>query len=278
MSGDNSPNMSVTSVHNIAPSRPTSPLSLRTISNLLNQFPHEDAETMWVIAQGLLSTIQRHKIEHFAEKNRMQSNVKHLEENILNLTANWNTCSEGYEENGDKVPGFVIPVGEGLYRLAKWIKQVETEKVAGYADVQGPRDAPYITEIFVSSDFSVETPYEPIAPWLRNILKGNASQFAMLLEAVEELGDWGISTDVRHYREFDDQVIYLRNQINKIEQDLACITEMRQLAEFRLEAARLNHHVGHLQGLAGRPFHPQLAQRGRRCSFHPRHTSFEDNE
>ena len=69
MSGDNSSNMSVTSVHNIAPSRPTSPLSPRTISNLLNQFPHEDAETMQVIAQGLLSTIQRREIEHFTEKN-----------------------------------------------------------------------------------------------------------------------------------------------------------------------------------------------------------------
>ena len=278
MSGDNSSNMSVTSVHNIAPSRPTSPFSLRTISNLLNQFPHEDMETMRVIAQGLLSTIQRREIEHFAEKNQMQSNVERLKENILNLTANWNTCPEGYEENGDKVPGFVIPVGEGLYRPAKWIKRVEAGKVAGYADVQGPRDAPYITEIYASPDFSVETPCEPIAPWLRNILKGNASQFAMLLEAVEELGDWGISADVRCYREFNDQVVYLRNQINKIEQDLTCITEMRQLAEFHLEAARLNHHVGHLQGLAGRPFHPQLARRGRRCSFHPRRTSFEDDE
>ena len=94
-------------------------------------------------------------------------------------------------------------------------------------------------------------PCEPIIPWLHNILKGNTSQFAMLLEAVEELGDWGISADVRHYREFDDQVVYLHNQINKIKQDLACITEMCQLIEFCLKAAQLNHHIGHLQELAG---------------------------
>ena len=250
--------MSVTSIHNPAPSRPASPLSPRIISNLFNQFPHEDAETMWVIAQGLLSTIQRCKVEHFAEKNWMQSNVEHLEENILNLTANWNTCPDGYEENRDKVPGFVIPVGEELYRSAKWIKRVEAGKVAGYADVQGPRDAPYITEIYTSPNFSMETPCEPIVPWLGNILKENALQFAMLLEAVEELRDWGISADVRRYQEFDDQVVYLRNQINKIEQNLACIIEMHQLTEFHLEAAQLNHHIGHLQGLAGQPFHPQL--------------------
>ena len=126
--------MSVTSIHNTVLSCPPSPLSLRTISSLLNQFPHKDTETMRVIVQGLLSTIQKREVEHFAEKNRMQSNVECLEENILNLTANWNTCPEGYEENGDKVPGFVIPVGEGLYRLAKWIKRVEAGKVAGYTD------------------------------------------------------------------------------------------------------------------------------------------------
>ena len=100
----------------------------------------------------------------------------------------------------------------------------------------------------------------------------------MLLEAIKELRDWRISADVRRYQEFDDQVIYLRNQINKIKQDLACITEMRQLAEFHLEVARLNHHVGHLQRLAGRPFRPQLARQGRRHSFHPHHTSFKDDE
>ena len=51
----------------------------------------------------------------------------------------------------------------------------------------------------------------------------------MLLEAIEELGDWGISADIRHYQEFDNQVVYLCNQINKIEQDLACIIKMCQL-------------------------------------------------
>ena len=204
--------MLVTSIHNTAPSRPPSPLSPRTISSLLNQFPHEDAKTMQVITQELLSTIQKRKVKHFAEKNWMQSNVEHLKKNILNLTANWNTCPEGYKENRDKVPGFVIPVGEGLYRPAKWIKRVEAGKVAGYADVQGPHNAPYITEIYAFPDFNVEMPCKSITPWFRNMLKGNVLQFAMLLKAVEELEDWRISTDVRHYREFDDQVIYLRNQ------------------------------------------------------------------
>jgi hypothetical protein len=55
-----------------------------------------------------------------------------LEERIGEYETIFDTVPEGYEENNGCLPNLNIPVGNGMYRPTKYIKQLEGGWVAGY--------------------------------------------------------------------------------------------------------------------------------------------------
>jgi hypothetical protein len=104
---------------------------------------------------------------------------------------------------------------------------------------------------------SPNTPTEPIPSWFRQLLHGPMQQFGELRDAARRYDtDWGVYADLIRYRDLDDQVDWLRQELDVVSSELRTTQDARTACEGRLAAANAASHFAHLQ--------------------HARHTRFED--
>jgi hypothetical protein len=71
----------------------------------------------------------------------------------------------GYTLNNGKVSDFHIPVGGGLYQEAKWIRLNDDGTVSGYLSTQGPNEQPYIIDLYVTPNYSIDSPITALPAW-----------------------------------------------------------------------------------------------------------------
>jgi hypothetical protein len=145
------------------------------------------------IANGLLQTIADHEASTSVATKRYEDRVHHLEQKVLHYEESFNHAPEGYELNNGKISNFHIPVGDGLYQEAKWIRLNEDGTVSGYHSGQGPNQRPYIIDLYAAPDFSADTPLEPLPAWFRHMLTGPGADFQILQQAVADTDDWGFA-------------------------------------------------------------------------------------
>ena len=105
-------------------------------------------------------------------------------------------CPPGYEENNGCLPNFTIPLDDGTEQFACFIKQLDDRRVAGlHSEARGEEDA-QIIELYASPDYTSDKPMELLPAWLRHCLWGDQATYAILEDAVNDLDDWGLLTDV----------------------------------------------------------------------------------
>jgi hypothetical protein len=204
------------------------------------------AEGTLAIVKGIINALHSRQREHDLQVEALKNNITQLRNTLAGYEETFDIAPEGFELATDAVAQIEIPVGSGFHRPAKWVKKLDDGCVACYHEGQGPKDTPYIAELYAPPDYSDEHPMEPLEPWFRRVVSGNAANYAVLLKEVDELWDWGIRAEVERYRKLDGQIRYANDQIELMHGDLESLKTRRMQCESRLVASRVQDKVGHL--------------------------------
>jgi hypothetical protein len=257
MSGESramSPESPDSSIHLQDPQQPpVAPLSPDTVLSILNNPEALDTVMLEHIARGLVATIHKRQLDQFAAQNRANVRIAQLEQQINHYQSTFETPPDGYEENNGRAPGFLIPYDAGLTRPAKWIKQLDDGRIAGYSDRDGPSDAPFCTDLYALPDYDTDKPYEPLPCWLRSALVGSQANFHTLRSKVADLDNWHLLAEVCRFRELTEHIRDTRERIEVMEAELRGMGEARDLCEGRLESARLHDKIEGVRNLVSRP-------------------------
>jgi hypothetical protein len=180
---------------------------------------------------------------------RYEDRLHHLEQKVLHYEGTFNHPPEGYELNAGKVTNFQIPVGDGLYQEAKWVRLNDDGTVSGYHGAQGPNQQPYIINLYTVPDYSVDSPLEPLPPWFRHMLTGSGADFQILQQAVADMGDWGFAREIARYRHLDDDITAVAVKIEEYQHDLDAARAHLGSYESRLMLARAAERVAVLENV-----------------------------
>jgi hypothetical protein len=156
------------------------PLSPRSTASLLAANTHIPEETMCQIAAGLLRTIEERESAHSTEIWELREKLLRLEELVGDEDSD--EPPEGYIRNNSKIPNFDIPMDDGLYLPAKWIKlhSGDYTKAFGLTGKELSTEAPYSMEIYTSPDVRLNEVPEPLPLWVQTIIEGRTATFKSL--------------------------------------------------------------------------------------------------
>jgi hypothetical protein len=191
------------------------PLSPRTVCTTLETNVNINNTMLRTIANGLLQTIADREASTSVATKRYEDRLHHLEQKVLHYEGTFNHAPEGYELNNGKISNFHIPVGDGLYQEAKWIRLNDDGTVSGYHSRQGPNQRPFIIDLYAAPDFSANSPLKPLPVWFRHMLTGPGADFQILQQAVADTDDWGFAREVARYRILDNEITALAVKIEE---------------------------------------------------------------
>jgi hypothetical protein len=143
-----------------------------------------------------------------------------LEQRILHFEDTFNKPLTSYTLNNSKISNFHIPVGNGLYQEAKWIRLNGNGTVLGCHSVQGPNEQPHIIDLYAAPDYSMDSPLEALPAWFRHMLTGPDGDFQILQQAMADTDNWGLACKIARYRELDDDVMAVAIKIEQYQCDL----------------------------------------------------------
>jgi hypothetical protein len=225
------------------------PLSPRTVRTTLEANSDIDNTMLQTIANGLLQTIADREASISVATKCYKDRLHHLEQKVLHYEGTFNHPPEGYELNAGKVTNFQIPVGDGLYQEAKWVRLNDDGTVSGYHGAQGPNQQPYIIDLYVAPDYSVDSPLEPLPAWFRHMLTGSGTNFQILQQAVADTGDWGFAREIARYRQIDNDITAVAIKIEEYQRDLDAAHVCLGSCESRLMLARAAERVAVLENV-----------------------------
>jgi hypothetical protein len=233
-----------------------SPRTAETAIQITDNF-----DTVTDIACGLIRTLKQREREHRAdqeqwsrEQNTQGEELEFLRARLVDYRATLPTeeCPEGYVLNRDgRCPGFAIPIQDGMWQPAHWVKQLPDGRVAGLPKEHGPDEVPWVQQIYATPYDDGDDDYVvlPTPHWLLELLKGPAVAYATLEKAAREDGDWGLYSDIRMYCELEHHHADKQLQLNLLQTQLKGIKQSQDAALQRLEMARLEQRVSILRTL-----------------------------
>ena len=151
--------------------------------------------------------------------------------------ANFLKCPPGYEENREHLPNFTIPLNDRTEWFTCFIKQLNDGRVAGlHSRAKGEEEA-QIIELYASPDYSSDKPIEPLPPWLHHHLWGDRATYTLLKDAINDLDDWGLLTDVHQYHQYNQECSYIAQKLKLLEADHQSALKNHALIKEHLIAA-----------------------------------------
>jgi hypothetical protein len=213
-------------MHNVSPAPSArsegTDVCANTAQDLLDQYPpvspssatsvmaqYQDInKTIRGVAYGLVNTVHKREITHEIAKMEVLACIKDRDEEITNLqvqlaqlhsTLTTYECPDSFSDNDGRVPN-LIPLSNGLFVPAKWVRQhsdTKVELLAGHEEGEHR----YVVELYTVPDYSLDAPAEPTPIWLLQLLQGPGDAFLTLMEAVEKLVNWSLEAEVYRYRQ-----------------------------------------------------------------------------
>jgi hypothetical protein len=149
----------------------------------------------------------------------------------------------GYIANDGKVSDFHIPVSRGLYQEAKWIRLNDDGTVLGYLSTQGPNEQLHIIDLYVTPNYSIDSPITALPAWFCHLLTGPGGNFHLLQNMVAEINNWGLAREITHYRQIDDDITHLVVKVEEYQRDLEAVQANLTSCESYLMFAHAMEHV-----------------------------------
>ena len=237
------------------------PISPSSAYNLLQlEMSHDSVRK---IALGLITNIRQREQEVAAYDAARNECLAHLERQ---LGRQWITPpntpvtapQEDYVLNTDQAPDFFIPVRDGLWQPAQWVKQLSDGRVTGLLKTDGPDDPPYIADIFAQADNDPDLPMLPLPCWLLSLLSGPPAFYDVLCQEVQKTGSWALQAETIRYRNLSDHLKSKQIQLSQIEKEIRSLDKQRDLCEARLARARFEEKVSILRTLTGPRDEPRI--------------------
>jgi len=231
------------------------------------------ADEARTIAQGLLATLRIREAETAAYQTARDAELSNLGRIIRESRTNSeSTCASpdpptGFVRNVGQAPNFFIPVSDGFFQPAYWVKQLPNGQVAGLLKDDPSDVEPHIGDLFCAErTLPTNGPILPMPAWLLELFAGSPSKFQPLEEAVDQTGDWALKADVRRLRNTMDAVKVKNHQISILAREIRLAEEISERTELRLANAGLADKVSALRALTthrfeGRPNRRQIALR-----------------
>ncbi len=144
---------------------------------------------------------------------KLEEDLEFTQSCLLDYQETFVKAPDGYVTN-DRLPTFTIPLGEGSDVPAKWVKQLDDGRIAGYSEHDGTGDLPYVKEIYAAPQDSALDPAEVLPFWVRETLQGTAIQYQELCRAVRDLDNWGLYAEVLRYHQLDKDILSLKAQLD----------------------------------------------------------------
>ena len=143
------------------------------------------------IARGLTETIKTWNDTYEKEELHLKNHIRGLEDCILHYEENFNMPPEGYIKN-QYYPDLAIPIRNGIFQPAKWIKLLDNGYIAMFASDDGPSSSLVISALHAQPDFSSTAPIEPLPVWYKAILMGPVSAYHTYCHTLSHPQQWGI--------------------------------------------------------------------------------------
>ena len=220
---------------------PEPPMLPGTIATTLAAHPDLNADILRAITKGLLTTIARRDAQENIEIRHLKEQVAGLHDRVEHYENIFERAPDGYIENEGRVPHFFIPLGDGVFKPAKWIKKLEDGHVAGFHADQGPNESPYIIDLYAQADtvgHGEENPIEPLPAWFRTLLIRPGSDFIHLQRDIGDLDDWGLAREITRFRELDQEAAELTTQVKVLHEELNATRNAHTMSEKRLVLTR----------------------------------------
>ena len=227
---------------------PEPPMSPNTIANTLAAHPDLNANILRAITKGLLATIARRNAHENIKIHHLKEQIARLHDRVEHYENIFEHAPDRYIENDGRVPHFFIPLGDGVFKPAKWIKKLEDGRVAGFHKQQGPNESPYIINLYAQADtvgHGEENPIELLPAWFRALLIGPSSDFVHLQRDIGNLDNWGLAREIACFRELDQEAA----QVEVLHEELDATRDTHTMSEKQLVLARASQKAARLENL-----------------------------
>jgi len=134
--------LSPQSVHNAITTTNLDPPTLRTIIDAL-------VDTLNSHHQQYQHQVQAQNEEHKAAITKLEEDLEFAQSHLLDYQETFVKAPDRYVAN-NRLPTFTIPLGEGSDVPAKWVKQLDDGRIAGYSEHDRTGDLPYVKEIYAA--------------------------------------------------------------------------------------------------------------------------------
>jgi hypothetical protein len=191
---------------------PEPPMSPSTVATTLAAHPNLNADILQAITKRLLATIARRNAQENIEIHHLKEQITGLHDRVKHYENIFERAPNGYIKNDGQVPHFFIPLGNGVFKPAKWIKKLEDGRAARFHKQQGPNESPYIIDLYAQADtvgHGEENLIEPLPAWFRALLIGPTSDFMHLQRNIGDLDNWGLAREIARFCKLDQEAAEL---------------------------------------------------------------------
>src|SRR5260370_870573 len=132
-------------------------MSPRSTRNVIQGNPGILPAVLWGIINAMAEGVRRSDARHVREKELLEEALDDLQRtsiphNNLDTKRPFEEAPLGYKENRGEVD-LNLPCKDGTRRVAKWIKQLDGGKVAGYSNNDTPGDLPLIMHLYALKEY-----------------------------------------------------------------------------------------------------------------------------
>jgi len=211
-----------------------------------------DEEALKNLSQSLITTIQKHTREVRQTNDAKDARIRELEQTLGGFLPVFE-APDGYVENDDsRAPNLNIPIQDGYYQPAHWVKQLDNGQIAALPKEYTIADVPFICDIYAhlhGADDSDEDPILPMQPWLLELLTGPTNAFNTLYKEAQKRDNWETLAEIQRFRELEHTIIDTQSHINFLQAQVRGAKQAQNASQGRLEATRLDRTVANLRTL-----------------------------
>ena len=234
----------------LPPTPPPVSVSLSLLNDLLRNVPTLDAATLRRILGRAIGTIRQTQEAYNRKIMRLCTQIEMLERHVKHYKILHPDCPEEYKANKGRAPRFYISGPNKTTVLAKWVCQLNNRCVAGFGQHQAAKEAPHITDLYLTLSYDIEDLPKLLPGWFQALLMGPSTQYHTFWKEVARLDNWSILAEVKCHRALNDELGEVRWQIGVLDTQTDDLMESQQLYEAHLEAGKVAAQIKYLEHLA----------------------------
>jgi hypothetical protein len=226
------------------------PISPRGAAFIAEGNLHHGSTTLLVnIIRSLTTTIKSREETHKAAIDFFDNTIACLDEKVKNYEDTFFIPPKGYVENNGHYPSLQVCISKGLYRPAKWVKQLDNYRVTALCDTDLGSSSPSISDVYASLAHT-SSPVKPLPGWLLDLLTRNPTTYSLVQNAAGELYNWGIATDLDCFQVAHNRMVNTYKQADSYTTQAESHFQVKASIQSHLELAKIPEDFNHLKGLS----------------------------